>query len=343
MRLRGGVEFEELDDAAAADAADVEALQKAVDRLKQDAGFLHVPEMSFFRDYLTSLGATLPRKVRISQSADSAPAAAAGGAAAEEEEGESEEEDAEDMDDAEIIPESAADIDPPQTPADVSRQPSDEDFEKVAELKGQAMEAAAAGETEKAIDLWTQCITLAPSANLVCGRAMCYISLKKPLAAIRDADNALEINSDSAKAFKTRGRALAMLGRWVEAVKDLGTGQGIDYDDDTASFQSSIKEKADRIIKREARQRAKDLKKRQKEQEAELARRKEEAIKRRQKEVEEENERERAAAAAGGMGGGPGGMGGMPGGMGGMGIPPGMEKLFSDPDIMAGMQNPKVL
>ena len=30
------------------------------------------------------------------------------------------------------------------------------------------------------------------------------------------------------------------LGHWVEAVKDLGTGQAIDYDDDTASFQASI-------------------------------------------------------------------------------------------------------
>jgi hypothetical protein len=58
-----------------------------------------------------------------------------------------------------------------------------------------------------------------------------------------------------------------------------------------------------------------------------------EAIKRRQKEVEEENERERAeAAAAAGMGG-----------MGGGGVPPGMEGLFSDPEIMKAMQNPKVM
>ena len=60
---------------------------------------------------------------------------------------------------------------------------------------------------------------------------------------------------------------------------------------------------------------------------------------RRQQEVEEENARERAAAAAG-MGGGGGGGGGARGGMPGM--PPGMDQLFSDPDIMAAMQNPKV-
>ena len=56
----------------------------------------------------------------------------------------------------------------------------------------------------------------------------------------------------------------------------------------------------------------------------------------------------------GGMGGMPGGMGGMPGGMGGMpgvggGMPGGtggmggMEGMFSDPDIMGAMSNPKFM
>merc|ERR1740124_517437 len=56
----------------------------------------------------------------------------------------------------------------------------------------------------------------------------------------------------------------------------------------------------------------------------------------------------------GGMGGMPGGMGGMPGGMGGMpggaGGPGGMggmggfmSALLSDPELAAGMQNPKVM
>jgi len=49
----------------------------------------------------------------------------------------------------------------------------------------------------------------------------------------------LQINSDSAKAYKTRGRAHALLGEWVDAVRDLATGQAIDYDDDTAEFQVS--------------------------------------------------------------------------------------------------------
>jgi hypothetical protein len=46
--------------------------------------------------------------------------------------------------------------------------------------------------------------------------------------------------------------------------------------------QASIKDKADKIVAKEARKRRRDLKKKEKEQHAELKRRKEEAIKRRQ-------------------------------------------------------------
>ncbi len=50
----------------------------------------------------------------------------------------------------------------------------------------------------------------------------------------------------------------------------------------TRTQQASIKDKADKIVAKEARKRRRDLKKKEKEQHAELKRRKEEAIKRRQ-------------------------------------------------------------
>jgi suppressor of tumorigenicity protein 13 len=193
LRLRGGVEFEDVTEADA-DGESVDALQKAVDRLKRDAAFLHAPEMAFFRDYLISMGARLPKSSSNAGGAGAAPTPAAGAAAKAEEADESEELSEEMQDDEDVIAAEDADVQPPQTPPDLDRTPSESDFEKVAELKGQAMEAAAAGDTAKALDLWTQCITLAPSAPLVCGRAMCYIAMKKPLAAIRDAESALQIN-----------------------------------------------------------------------------------------------------------------------------------------------------
>jgi hypothetical protein len=101
-------------------------------------------------------------------------------------------------------------------------------------------------------------------------------------AALRDAARALEVNPDSAKALKARGRAEALLGRWVAAVKSLSDGQSIDFDEDTQAFQATIQKKADRVLRKEARERARTLETKKAEQEAELARRKEEAVKRRQ-------------------------------------------------------------
>jgi len=69
LRLRGGVEFEEIvdDDTAAGegmDAAALGALRTAVEQLTRDPSLLHTSELAFFRDYLASMGATLPRAAR---------------------------------------------------------------------------------------------------------------------------------------------------------------------------------------------------------------------------------------------------------------------------------------
>jgi suppressor of tumorigenicity protein 13 len=60
-----------------------------------------------------------------------------------------------------------------------------------------------------------------PSALTFSKRAECYLRLKKPNAAIRDADAALKLNADSAKAFIVRGKAHRLLGQWEAAAVDL--------------------------------------------------------------------------------------------------------------------------
>lgn len=92
----------------------------------------------------------------------------------------------------------------------------------------------------------------------MCFTACVYIKLKNPKAAFRDAVTALkvhliykfskefcflvlkfslfffvlglQINPDSAKGYKARGMARAMLGEWAEAEKDLHLASMIDYD-----------------------------------------------------------------------------------------------------------------
>ena len=41
-----------------------------------------------------------------------------------------------------------------------------------------------------------------------------------------------QINPDSAKGYKTRGMAYAMLGKWEEAARDLHTASNMDYDEE---------------------------------------------------------------------------------------------------------------
>lgn len=49
-----------------------------------------------------------------------------------------------------------------------------------------------------------------------------------------------QINPDSAKGYKSKGIALAMLGKWREAAKDLHTASTIDYDDEINSWLKKV-------------------------------------------------------------------------------------------------------
>lgn len=114
---------------------------------------------------------------------------------------------------------------------------------------------------------------LIPLSNFISNAASVYIKMKKPNAAIRDANAALEvfaishlyitilslffehsyifsiisflsfasqINPDSAKGYKSRGIAFAMLGKWEEAAKDLHLASTLDYDDEIGSFLKKV-------------------------------------------------------------------------------------------------------
>ena len=79
-----------------------------------------------------------------------------------------------------------------------------------------------------------------PSALLYAKRAEMYLKLRKPNAAKRDCDRALEANPDSAKALRIRGSAYRFLGKYEEAQKDLALAQRIDYDDSVDAMQKFV-------------------------------------------------------------------------------------------------------
>ncbi|GMP44341.1 hypothetical protein CsSME_00013307 [Camellia sinensis var. sinensis] len=88
-----------------------------------------------------------------------------------------------------------------------------ENWDAAQDEKAKAIEAISEGKPEETIECLTQAILFNPtSAFMYATRASVYIKMKKPNAAIRDANAALEINPDSAKGYKSRGMAWAMLG-----------------------------------------------------------------------------------------------------------------------------------
>ncbi|KAM4694267.1 hsc70-interacting protein-like [Discoglossus pictus] len=195
---------------------------------------LRTPELSFFTDWLLSMGASVP----------SSPTKASSQETRQEEpvkeeratspppKPESEESDLE-IDNEGVIP---GDEEEPQEMGDEDLEVTDEMMDQANEKKMEAINALGDGELQKAIELFTEAIKLNPRiAILYAKRASVYVKLQEPNAAIRDCDRAIAINPDSAQPYKWRGKAHRLLGHWEEAAKDLATACKLDYDEE-ASF-----------------------------------------------------------------------------------------------------------
>ncbi|GJQ88169.1 hypothetical protein Trydic_g13167 [Trypoxylus dichotomus] len=57
---------------------------------------------------------------------------------------------------------------------------------------------------------------------------------------INDCSRALELNCDSAPAFKFRGRAYRLLGEWEKAARDLRQAVKIDYDEQSDEWLKQV-------------------------------------------------------------------------------------------------------
>ncbi len=75
-----------------------------------------------------------------------------------------------------------------------------------------------------------------------------FIKLEKPNAAIKDCNEAVKLNQDSAQGFKWRGRAYQLLGKWEEAAKDLQTASKLDFDEDVTIWLKDIKPKVCKVL-----------------------------------------------------------------------------------------------
>ncbi|KAK4479207.1 hypothetical protein RD792_014718 [Penstemon davidsonii] len=124
---------------------------------------------------------------------------------------------------------------------------SEENQEAAEVLKSDALNAICEDQLVEAKDHLTRAIMLNPkSALLFASRAICFVKLKKPNAAIRDADAALQMNPHLARGYKARGMARAMLGLWEEAAIDLNVASKLDFDEETYMMLKKVEPNANK-------------------------------------------------------------------------------------------------
>lgn len=288
----------------------------------QNPSILNIPDLEFFKSFIEQLGGKIPEaKEKPQPSADKKQSEEKPTAASppEDVEIESEESDLE-LDNEGVV---EPDTEEPDM-GDANKEPSDEDIEKASDLRSEAAAAYSEQNYTEAVKLYTQAINLNPlSALFHAKRGQAYLKLVKPNACIRDCDRALEMNSDSAAAYKFRGRAHRLLGNWEQAAKDLRQACKLDFDEEADEWLREVTPNAKKIESH-------NLKQERKRAEKDEILRKERL--RKAQEANKKAREENAYASASAGTGGEDFMGNLGGGAD-------FLNAFKDPEVAAAMQD----
>ncbi|XP_058877239.1 hsc70-interacting protein-like [Acipenser ruthenus] len=337
------------------DPQKISELRVFVQLCKKNAAVLQQPEMKFFRDWIESLGGRIP----LINNDDDSPKKAKPDQGPQskfkpEPEPESESEESElEIDNEGVI---APDTDEPQEMGDFENiEVTDEMIDQANEKKMDAMNALGEGDLQKALDLFTEAIKLNPClAILYAKRASVFVRMQKPNAAVRDCDRAISINPDSAQPYKWRGKAHRLLGRWEEAGRDLAMACKLDYDEEASAMLKEVQPRALKI--------AEHRRKYERKREEKEIRDRRERVKKAKEEHERAQREQDERAEAGGPHRGFPGFPGFAGGAGAPGFPgfpgaagtaggsgagafnmPGLNEIFSDPEVLMAMKDPEVM
>jgi len=168
----------------------------------------------------------------------------------------------------------------------------------------------------------TEAINLNPRGGLLYAtRAQLLLNMKKPNAAIRDCDVAIKINPDSAKAYKVRGKAHRRLGHYEQALKDIQVGQKLDFDPESVELEKFLSPRVEKIVAKRKTREEKERKERAKSHQTHDT-------------FDPNGDTDKESEVPN--------FDGMP--SEGMGVPPEfMNNLFSDPELMAALQNPAMM
>ena len=133
------------------------------------------------------------------------------------------------------------DQEPPPLGLTQHRHTSEADEDHVLMLRQKAHEAMERRDLEAALSFLSEAVTVGPELSLMYSRrAEVLLKLRRPVAAIRDADVALSLNPNLGRAFRVRGLARRSLQQWPESHDDLAQAQAIDYDEDTEKIHRHV-------------------------------------------------------------------------------------------------------
>lgn len=297
---------------------------------------LYDPAFGFFREFMEEFGAKIPPRKKGNAEPKSKPEAKT-----TTEEVPMEEDPPipypSDIDNSGVI--EPDDNSTPLPMGDPEKELTDEDLEKANEIRDKAAAALSEGNFDDALSYFTEAIQLNPgSAMLHAKRASVLLKLKRPMAAITDCDKAISINADSAQAYKFRGRAYRLLGKWVEAHTDLAMACKLDYDDLANEWLKEVEPNAKKIQEYH-RSVARQAEEREIRERRERVRRAQEANRRAQEESKKFGDDEFVSGMPG--------VDDPTGGLGAMLNDPDFAEVMKDPEIMTAfldiMKNPQNL
>lgn len=154
---------------------------------------------------------------------------------------------------------------------DINKQPTEEEMAKSGELRVTASAKYSEQNYTDAIKCYTDAIILNPgNALFYAKRGQAFLKLNKPNCCIRDCDRALEINCDSAAAYKFRGRARRLLGDWIEAAKDLRQACKLDFDEEADQWLREVTPNAKKIEQHQLKQQRRKAERERKAREADM-------------------------------------------------------------------------
>jgi suppressor of tumorigenicity protein 13 len=214
---------------------------------------LNRPDLKFFKDWIESLGATVPEDIEEptneteAEPKVSSPPPKPKVDEPEEESSSGEEAESDiDIDNEGVIEDNevpSQDMGPEE-----EIELTEELEENVDNKRSEAMSAFSEGKFDEAIAAFTEVIKITPTAPMFSKRANSFLKLKRPRAAIKDCDRALELNPDSAPSYKFRGLAYKLLGDWEKSFADLTVSNRIDFSEDTYAAMKEVEGKAKKIL-----------------------------------------------------------------------------------------------